>query len=96
MSMCPLLIFVTLIVLLIKFVCIFFGTPTKQCYKVFNVPELNFDIPVGFTGDCYDRYLIRIFEMRESIKIIECWIKVYNIDKLTQIIVHQNEKRKWK
>ena len=40
-----------------------------QPYEIYN--ELNFDIPVGQTGDCYDRYLIRIFEMRESIKIIE-------------------------
>lgn len=40
-----------------------------QPYEIYD--ELNFDIPVGFTGDCYDRYLIRIFEMRESIKIIE-------------------------
>ena len=33
-------------------------------------PLLNFDIPVGTNGDCYDRYLIRVQEMRESLKII--------------------------
>ena len=33
--------------------------------------EFNFSIPVGINGDCYDRYLIRILEMRESLKIIE-------------------------
>jgi len=33
--------------------------------------EFNFNIPVGINGDCYDRYLIRILEMRESLKIIE-------------------------
>jgi len=31
----------------------------------------DFDIPVGTNGDCYDRYLIRIAEMRQSIRIIE-------------------------
>ena len=34
---------------------------------------LTFKIPVGKNGDCYDRYLCRVEEMRESIKIIiEC------------------------
>lgn len=33
--------------------------------------QLDFDIPVGTTGDVYDRYLVRIQEMRESVKIIE-------------------------
>jgi NADH-quinone oxidoreductase subunit D len=32
--------------------------------------EMDFDIPVGKNGDCYDRYLIRMYEMRESVKII--------------------------
>lgn len=36
-----------------------------DCYA-----DLDFDIPVGKNGDCYDRYLIRIWEMRESLKII--------------------------
>ena len=37
-------------------------------YEVYE--KLNFSIPVGSNGDCFDRYLIRIFEMRESINII--------------------------
>lgn len=41
----------------------------SQPYECYN--KLNFDIPIGTHGDCYDRYLIRIFEMRQSIKIIE-------------------------
>lgn len=41
----------------------------SQTYEIYN--KLGFDIPVGTNGDCYDRYLIRIFEMRESLKIIE-------------------------
>jgi len=32
--------------------------------------DMDFDIPVGKHGDCYDRYLIRMIEMRESVKII--------------------------
>ena len=41
----------------------------KQPYEVYD--KLNFDIPVGVTGDCYDRYLVRVAEMRESNKIIK-------------------------
>ena len=33
--------------------------------------KMDFDVPIGKHGDCYDRYLVRIFEMRESIKIIK-------------------------
>ena len=36
-----------------------------ECYK-----EFNFKIPVGKNGDCYDRYLCRIEEMRESVMIM--------------------------
>jgi NADH-quinone oxidoreductase subunit D len=36
-----------------------------ECYE-----EMDFDIPVGKNGDCYDRYMVRIFEMYESVKII--------------------------
>ena len=32
--------------------------------------EVEFDVPVGRHGDCYDRYLVRVFEMRESVKIM--------------------------
>jgi NADH-quinone oxidoreductase subunit D len=33
-------------------------------------PELDFDIPVGENGDCFDRYMVRILEMEQSRKII--------------------------
>ena len=33
--------------------------------------KYEFDVPIGTKGDCYDRYLIRVFEMKESLKIIE-------------------------
>lgn len=48
----------------------------KQPYEVYD--KMDFDIPVGVTGDCYDRYLVRVAEMRESNKIIkQCvdWLK---------------------
>ncbi len=41
----------------------------SQPYEVYG--ELDFDVPVGKNGDSYDRYLIRVQEMRESIKIIK-------------------------
>jgi len=41
----------------------------NQPYEIYD--ELDFEIPVGKNGDCYDRYLIRIHEMRQSLKIIE-------------------------
>ena len=33
--------------------------------------KMDFDVPIGKHGDCYDRYLVRMYEMRESIKIIK-------------------------
>ena len=39
-----------------------------QPYDVYN--QMNFDVPVGTRGDCYDRYLIRVEEMRQSLRII--------------------------
>ncbi|WFP64990.1 NADH-quinone oxidoreductase subunit D [Mesorhizobium sp. WSM4904] len=36
-----------------------------ECY-----PEMDFDIPIGKHGDCYDRYLVRMEEMRQSVRIM--------------------------
>ena len=41
----------------------------KQPYDVYD--ELDFDIPVGRNGDCYDRYLVRVEELRQSNRIIK-------------------------
>ena len=48
----------------------------KQPYEIYD--EVEFDIPVGVNGDCYDRYLVRIEEMRQSNRIIrQCigWLR---------------------
>ncbi len=41
----------------------------NQPYEVYDA--LDFQIPVGSTGDCYERYLVRMEEMRQCVKIIE-------------------------
>jgi NADH-quinone oxidoreductase subunit D len=41
----------------------------KQPYETYA--EIDFDIPIGTNGDCYDRYLVRMREMRESNRIIK-------------------------
>ncbi len=48
----------------------------KQPYEAYD--QVDFDIPVGTNGDCYDRYLVRIEEMRQSNRIIrQCidWLR---------------------
>ena len=48
----------------------------KQPYEVYD--KIDFDIPVGVEGDCYDRYLVRVEEMRQSNRIIrQCidWLR---------------------
>ncbi|MEO7159506.1 MAG: NADH-quinone oxidoreductase subunit D [Polaromonas sp.] len=49
----------------------------QQPYEVYE--KMDFDIPVGKTGDCYDRYLVRVAEMRQSNRIIkQCvdWLRL--------------------
>ncbi len=41
----------------------------KQPYEVYD--QMQFDIPVGVNGDCYDRYLVRVEEMRQSNNIVK-------------------------
>jgi NADH-quinone oxidoreductase subunit D len=42
-------------------------------YSVY--PELEFDVPIGTTGDCYDRYLVRLEELRQCIRILRQCLK---------------------
>ncbi len=49
----------------------------SQPYEIYDT--LNFNIVVGNHGDCYDRYIVRLLEMKQSIKIIEdCLNKIPN------------------
>ena len=49
-----------------------------ECYS-----ELDFDIPIGKNGDCYDRYLIRMIEMREAVKIMkQCCARLLGAEKV--------------
>jgi NADH-quinone oxidoreductase subunit D len=48
----------------------------KQPYEVYD--QVDFDIPVGVNGDCYDRYLVRVEEMRQSASIMKqcvAWLR---------------------
>jgi NADH-quinone oxidoreductase subunit D len=48
----------------------------KQPYEVYE--QLAFDVPIGTKGDCYDRYLVRVEEMRQSTRIIKqcvAWLR---------------------
>jgi NADH-quinone oxidoreductase subunit D len=55
-----------------------------ECYDA-----MDFDIPIGKNGDCYDRYLIRIAEMRESVKIMKrCCEKLRSAEGKGPITAH--------
>jgi NADH-quinone oxidoreductase subunit D len=48
----------------------------QQPYDVYA--KMDFDVPIGKTGDCYDRYLVRVEEMRQSNRIIQqcvAWLR---------------------
>ena len=61
-----------------------------ECYE-----QLEFKIPVGKNGDCYDRYLCRIDEMRESVSIIKQCLAKMTKDQLNrpmEKLVHHQKK----
>ena len=58
-----------------------------ECYA-----ELDFDIPVGKNGDCYDRYLIRMEEMRQSVRIMkQCIQKLRSPEGQGRVSVDDNK-----
>ncbi|MFD2183069.1 NADH-quinone oxidoreductase subunit D [Rhodoplanes azumiensis] len=58
-----------------------------ECYD-----EMEFDIPVGKHGDCYDRYLVRMEEMRQSIRIMkQCLAKLKQPDGKGPVLATDNK-----
>src|SRR5258708_3580761 len=58
-----------------------------ECYT-----EMDFDIPIGKNGDCYDRYLIRMEEMRQSVRIMkQCITKLRAADGQGPVAVEDNK-----
>ena len=53
------------------------GFRRNQPYDCYS--ELDFKIPVGTNGDCFERFLVRIEEMRQSILIIEQCLKKFQM-----------------
>lgn len=43
----------------------------RKAQPYYGYDQLDFDVPVGTNGDCLDRYLVRVAEMRQSLKIVE-------------------------
>ena len=43
----------------------------RKAFPYSGYEQYSFEVPIGTTGDCYDRYLVRIEEMRQSVKILE-------------------------
>src|SRR4051812_47416982 len=58
-----------------------------DCYA-----EMDFDIPIGKNGDCYDRYLIRMEEMRQSVRIMkQCIAKLRAPDGQGPVAIEDNK-----
>jgi NADH-quinone oxidoreductase subunit D len=58
-----------------------------ECYA-----EMDFDIPIGKNGDCYDRYCIRMEEMRQSIRIMQqCIAKLHEPDGQGPVSIKDNK-----
>ncbi|MGH6771785.1 MAG: NADH-quinone oxidoreductase subunit D, partial [Xanthobacteraceae bacterium] len=58
-----------------------------ECYA-----EIDFDIPIGKNGDCYDRYLIRMEEMRQSTSIMkQCIAKLREPEGQGRVVVDDNK-----
>jgi NADH-quinone oxidoreductase subunit D len=56
-----------------------------ECYA-----EMDFDIPIGKNGDCYDRYCIRMEEMRQSVRIMkQCIAKLRAPDGQGPVVADQ-------
>jgi NADH-quinone oxidoreductase subunit D len=58
-----------------------------ECYA-----EMDFDVPIGKNGDCYDRYCIRMEEMRQSVRIMrQCITKLRAVDGQGPVVVEDHK-----
>jgi NADH-quinone oxidoreductase subunit D len=58
-----------------------------ECYS-----EFDFDIPIGKHGDCYDRYLVRMEEMRQAVRIMkQCLDKLKSREGQGPVSVHDHK-----
>jgi NADH-quinone oxidoreductase subunit D len=49
----------------------------RRDYPYSIYPELEFDVPLGTTGDCYDRYLVRLEELKQCIRMLrQCLVQI--------------------
>jgi NADH-quinone oxidoreductase subunit D len=62
----------------------------SQPYEIYD--QLEFDIPIGKNGDCYDRYLIRMEEMRQSVRIMKQCIDMLTTGKGQGPVLAPNNK----
>lgn len=63
-----------------------FDLRKAQTYEVYS--KLNFNVPVGYNGDCYERYFMRMEEMRQSLRLI---YEVITVLPQGPIKVHDNK-----
>lgn len=56
----------------------------RKCTPYEQYPQCSFEVPIGTVGDSFDRYLIRIFEMFESLKIIRACIKTITLGSINE------------
>jgi len=61
----------------------------SQPYEIYS--ELEFDIPVGKNSDCYDRYLLRVEEMKQSLKIMKQCIQILRNDEPGPVSTQNNK-----
>jgi NADH-quinone oxidoreductase subunit D len=64
----------------------------RKAYPYLGYERYDFEIPVGEHGDCYDRYLVRMEEMRQSIRIIQQAVK--EMDRSIPLFPEDPESRK--
>jgi len=55
-------------------------------YEIYK--NIKFKVPIGRTGDCFDRYLMRIEEMRQSLEIIKQCLDFLNIFKISKLVTN--------